>query len=213
MILGNAAGQMDNSSSVPSISPAPSADAVSFAGIQGIWSINLKGTQQLTAALHQNDRSIFGSAKSETNKPWNAVVMGDLSGDSIDLIMTSIRDKSLVSLRLAGTVHNESIKGTFIQADDQGNIDSGMFTAILINPDLSAYTPAKVDSATATPASSNDNVSQPVPQPVQSQATQPVVVGNAKYTDVHSLAGTVPESLGVGFIGDGTMGAGGMGLG
>lgn len=210
MILSNAAGQVDNSMN------SSSADVVASAGIQGLWSINLKGTQQLTVALHQSGESLFGSAKSETNKPWNAVVMGDLSGNHIDLTMASIRDSSLVSLRLTGTVHNKSIKGTFIQADDQGNADMGMFTAILTNPDLSAYAPAKVESEVAPAASSNDNPSKPssqtVSQPV-SQTTQPTVVGDPKYRDVHSMAGTVPESLGVGFIGDGTMGAGGMGVG
>jgi hypothetical protein len=169
---------------------------------QGIWSINLNGTSQVVAALHQEGRCLFGSAKSESDDPWNAAVMGNISGKSLELSMISVKDSSITSLRLMGIVRNESIRGTFIRTDDKGSAESGIFTAVLVDPDLSAYVPAK---ALPEPSASVDTGT---PTAVPSQP-----VGDPQYRDVHSLAGTVPESLGVGFVGDGTMGEGGMGIG
>jgi hypothetical protein len=196
---GNAVGQINNSlGSVAGTVPA-----------QGIWSISLKGTEQVTLALHQEGDNLFGSASFEGDRPWNAAVLGKISEDCVELTMNSLQDKSLISMRLIGTVEGENLKGSFVQADDQGRVDSGLFTAVLINPDLTAYSPVKV-----VPASETTQAQTPVEEntAVPSQ-TQPTQLGNPKYRDVHTMAGMVPENLGVGFIGDGTMGAGGMGMG
>ena len=48
---------------------------------------------------------------------------------------------------------------------------------------------------------------------VPDTTAKPVVIGNPMYQDVPSQLGSVPMSIGVGFVGDGTAGAGGMGLG
>jgi hypothetical protein len=181
---------------------APQA-SIDSSSLQGIWSFNLNGTTQATASLHQQGNLIFGSAKSESANPWNAVIMGDISGKGLELSMISLKDKSITSLRLMGNVHNESIRGTLIGTDDWGNTESGVFTAVLVNPDTSAYVPANASSERAAPVNASTQ-----PTPPASQATP-----EWQYRDVHSLAGTVPESLGVGFIGDGTMGTGGMGMG
>jgi hypothetical protein len=196
---GNAVGQINNSlGSVAGTVPA-----------QGIWSISLKGTEQVTLALHQEGDNLFGSASFEGDRPWNAAVLGKISEDRVELTMNSLQDRSLISMRLIGTIEGENLKGSFVQADDQGRVDSGLFTAVLINPDLTAYSPAKV-----VPASETTQAQTPVEEntAVPSQ-TQPTQLGNPKYRDVHTMAGMVPENLGVGFIGDGTMGAGGMGMG
>ncbi len=130
--------------------------------------------------------------------------------------MASFREKSLVLLRLMGTVDNESIRGTFVQTDDQGNAENGLFTAVLINPDLSAYNPAQIELTKVPAVSANastPSIQSSDPQTSATQSQPVTALGNPKYRDVHSLAGTVPESLGVGFIGDGTMGAGGASMG
>jgi hypothetical protein len=147
--------------------------------------------------------------KLEGDRPWNAAVLGKISEDRVELTMNSLQDKSLISMRLIGTIEGENLKGSFVQAYDQGRVDSGLFTAVLINPDLTAYSPVKV-----VPASETTQAQTPVEEntAVPSQ-TQPTQLGNPKYRDVHTMAGMVPENLGVGFIGDGTMGAGGMGMG
>jgi hypothetical protein len=193
---GNAVGQMN--SSVGSVAGT--------AQVQGIWSVSLKGTEQVTLALHQVGDSLFGSASTEGERPWNAAVLGQISGDRIELTTTTIQDASIISTRLIGTVEGENFKGSFVQADDQGGADSGLFAAVMINPDLTAYSPAKV-----VPASKASEA--PVAETAVATQTQPTLLGNPKYRDVHTMAGMVPENLGVGFIGDGTMGAGGMGMG
>lgn len=202
---GNAAGQMNSSTET----------AAAAAQVQGIWSISLKGIEQITLALHQDGNNLFGSAMSEADSLWNAVVLGQISGDRIELTLTSLQDKSIVSTKLIGTVESENFKGSFVEADDQGGADSGLFTAVLINPDLTAYAPAKVEppaetSAVVSEASVAENTAD---ASAATSKIQPTQLGNPKYRDVHTMAGTVPENLGVGFIGDDTTGIGGMGMG
>ncbi len=193
--------------------------ATNAAAAQGIWSISLKGTEQVTLALHQEADSLFGSASSDGDRPWNAAALGLISGDKIELTMTSIQSRSIICTRLIGTVSGDSFNGRFVSADDHGEADSGIFTAVMINPDITAYSPAKVvadeeaaDNTSKTPAAKNTQIATQTTEQTTTQ-TQPTQLGNPKYRDVHTMAGMVPENLGVGFIGDGTMGAGGMGMG
>lgn len=207
-VAGIAAGQLNNSAneSLPH-------------NIQGIWSLSLKGTEQLTLAMHQEGGLLFGSAKSEGIvpegvSPWNAAVMGEISGDRVALTLTSIQGQSIMSLKLLGSIEGESIKGSFVRADDLGGSNSGLFTAIMINPDLSAYTPAEIKSAVKSAASAEASApADPAAENAADQKVQPRQLSSTQYTDVHTMKGIVPENLGVGFIGDGTMGAGGMGMG
>ncbi len=205
LISGNAAAQMNSSMN-------RSAGAVAgTAQVEGIWSISLKGIEQVTLALHQEGDALFGSAMSEADRPWNAAVLGQISGSSMELTMTSLQGGSLVSARLVGTLEGDNFKGSFVKADDQGMADSGMFSAVLINPDPAAYVPAKIEPSSETlevPAEENAAAASSAASQVQ-----PTQLGNPKYRDVHTMAGTVPANLGVGFIGDGTAGAGGMGMG
>lgn len=175
--------------------------------VRGIWSVSLKGEEQLTLSLHQEGDGLFGSASFEGERPWNAVVIGKISGDLIELTMTSLQDKSIVSIGLTGTADSGNLEGRFVRADDVGRADSGPFTAVMINPDPTAFSPAKVVS---DPETSEPPVAENTAVATQTQPTQ---LGDPKYRDVHTMAGMVPANLGVGFIGDGTMGAGGMGMG
>ncbi len=173
--------------------------------VQGIWSISLNGTEQVTLALHQDGEDLFGSASFDGDTPWNAAVLGEISGNRIDLTLISIQEKSLVLTRLTGTLEGNYFKGSFVQADDWGRADSGIFSAVLVNQDLSAYSLAIVESPAA-------NTTTPAEEgAAASSKMQPTQLGNPKYRDVHTMAGYVPENLGVGFIGDGTSGIGGMG--
>jgi len=47
----------------------------------GIWSFNLVGRGPVTAVLHQKGEVITGSAKSDGEQPWNAVLQGALSAN------------------------------------------------------------------------------------------------------------------------------------
>jgi hypothetical protein len=83
---------------------------------------------------------------------------------------------------------------------------------LLVNSDASAYSPVEVKE----PGEKRTAASSSLAPESSSKATEsagPVQVGRIKYTDVHELSGTVPQSLGAGFIGDGTMGSGGASMG
>jgi hypothetical protein len=176
--------------------------------LQGIWSFRLDDKEQMTVVLHQQGEFIIGSAKSEGETPWNAVMQGSTSEGSLDLTLSYLMNKSLVSLQLTGVAENESVIGSFVLVDDLGRFEEGIFKGTKINTDLSAYAPARllsdVESAGAL---------APAAELVPDTTAKPVVVGNPMYQDVPSRLGSVPMSIGVGFVGDGTAGAGGMGLG
>lgn len=197
------------------------------ADVQGIWSADLNGDQKVTMVLHQSSSEVYGSAKSEESDPWNAVVSGSIDGSRLELTMTSFKGTSLVSTKLMGTILKGSLSGIYLQSDDLGGYSSNLFTATLINPDTSSYSPAEIETSKSSPqaqapqtgAQSQAESSSPAspgitsaiaPVPV-TDTSKPVQLGNT-YRDVHSIASTVPGSLGVGFIGDGTMGAGGSSM-
>lgn len=211
--------------------PALAAESSQPADLQGIWSVSLGSgdqNQQVTIVLHQSSSQVYGSAKSEESNPWNAVVSGSIDGSRLELTMTSLKGTSLAATKLMGTIVKGSISGMYLQSDDQGGYGSNLFTATLINPDTSSYSPAQIEATKSSPqagaqpqteaqsqSESSSHASPGItssiaPVPV-SDTSKPVQLGNT-YKDVHSIASTVPESLGVGFIGDGTMGAGGASM-
>lgn len=180
----------------------------------GIWSFNLVGRGPVTAVLHQKGAVITGSAKSDGEQPWNAVLQGALSANLLELNLIYLGNNSLITLQLEGNVRNETIQGSYIRVDDRGSFEDGLFTGNKVDADLSIYAPATIltigrNASASEEAEANAKLAQALPD----TTTKPVTLGNPKYRDVHSLAGTVPESLGVGFVGDGTSGAGAMGLG
>jgi hypothetical protein len=190
---------------------SPANATISLLQLEGIWSFNLMGRGPVTAVLHQKGMIVTGSAKSEGTPPWNAVLQGFLSADLLELNMIYMGDNSIISLQLEGNAKDEMIQGSYTRVDDQGNFEDGLFTGNRIGEDLSAYAPAKIPTVegNASALKETDATAKPVPD----TTTKPVALGNPRYQDVHSLAGIVPESLGVGFVGDGTVGVGGMGLG
>ncbi len=182
--------------------------------LEGIWSFNLVGRGPVTAVLHQKGDVITGSAKSDGGQSWNAVLQGALSADLLGLNMIYLGNNTLTTLQLEGNARNETIQGSYIRVDDQGSFEDGLFTGNKTNADLSAYTPATILTVGRTASAPEEAEANAKPaQALPDTTTKPVTLGNPKYQDVHSLAGTVPESLGVGFVGDGTAGAGAMGLG
>lgn len=176
--------------------------------LQGIWSFRLDDAEQVTVVLHQQREFIIGSAKSEGEEPWNAVLQGSISGGTLDLTLNYLIDKSLVSLHLTGVAENENANGSFVLVDDLGRFEEGLFKGTKINTDLSAYVPARLQSDVE-----NDSASTQADEAVPQAAAKPIVIGNPMYQDVPSKLGSVPMSIGVGFVGDVTAGAGGMGLG
>jgi hypothetical protein len=193
-------GSMENASLVD--------DSIAPLELEGVWSFRFLGKEQITAVLHPQGQFIIGSAKFEGDRPWNAVIKGSLSGRSIVLAASYLLNLSLVSLQMVGAVENEDIRGSYALADDQGGFEEGLFLGTKINTDLSAYAPAQLQTAEKKAISI-----VPTDEAETETAATPVTLGNPKYKYGASLTGAIPGSLGVGFVGDGTAGAGGMGLG
>lgn len=122
-------------------------DSVQTVNAKGIWRVNL-GESSVTMAIYQSEDALFGAAKSEDSTPWNALVMGSISGDKVSLTMTSIQDNTIVSTKLEGTVANNMVNGAFVQASSLGEVSEDTFNGFQINPDPSAYTPAEVAKTT-----------------------------------------------------------------
>jgi hypothetical protein len=183
-------------------------DSVAPLELEGVWSFRFLGGEQITAVLHPQGQFIIGSAKFEGDRPWNAVIKGSLSGQSIVLAASYLLNTSLVSLQMVGSVENEDIRGNYALADDQGRFEEGLFLGTKINTDLSAYAPAQMRGDEKKAASSVS-----IEEDEIKTAAKPVTLGDPKYKYGASSTGAIPGPLGVGFVGDGTAGAGGMGLG
>jgi hypothetical protein len=191
---------MDNASIVD--------DSTTHLDLEGIWSFRFLGKDQMTAVLHQQGNFIIGSAKFEGDWPWNAVMKGSLSGQSVVLAASYLLNTSLVSLQIVGTVDNEEIRGDYALADDQGRFEEGLVIGTKINTDLSLYAPVQPRKAEKKAAST-----APIKEDEIKTAVEPRVLGDPKYKYGSSFTGAIPGISGVSFVGNGTAGAGGMGLG
>jgi hypothetical protein len=123
----------------------PTSESVRSANVQGIWKISL-GDMDIVAALNQSGESIFGQAKFEGDNPWNGAVAGSLSGNAISISLAAVETKMLASTYISGTVEGDSMKGSFIRSDSSGKATRGEFTATLIGPDASGFTPAVIQT-------------------------------------------------------------------
>jgi len=178
---------------------------------EGIWLVSL-GQSRTTMVLHEQRNVIFGSASSEEPLPWNAAVLGSASGSSIDLTLTYVEESGPVTIRLVGDYSEETIEGDYFKTDTLGKVDNGVFTAFLINPDTSGYSPVeeKALSAAETPAPVSV---VPEAAPVSANQSQSVLpAASSGYTDVHDLAHLVPPAAGVIPPGINMGGGGGMGM-
>jgi hypothetical protein len=118
-------------------------ESASSASVQGIWRISL-GDRDIVAALNQSGESIFGPAKFEGDNPWNGAVAGSLSGNAISVSLAAVETETLASTYMSGTVEADSMKGSFVRSDSTGKATRGEFTATMIGPDTSVYTPAVI---------------------------------------------------------------------
>lgn len=159
------------------------------ADLNYIWSFSGIEAGLITMALEQNGSVILGRAKYEPDDgmAWNADVLGSVEGDKVELTMSAMKDNALTTTRLSGTFANEAIRGNFTQVRDGKIVANGTFNATWINPDISSYTPAKVEAPAA--------VTAPAPAEVTSTAdTADAAVNKTtskmnekKYTDVREF--------------------------
>jgi len=125
--------------------------------LEGIWTINL-GSEQVTMMIRQHESRLIGACTGSDSGPWNAVVMGSLAGNEVELQTRSIRSGSglIVETAIFGDADGETIRGSFLRGDSQGKVSSGEATGFKINPDTSQYRPAATILADAiVPSSMN----------------------------------------------------------
>src|SRR5690606_29629111 len=111
--------------------------------LEGIWTINL-GSEQVNMMIRQHESRLIGACTGSDSGPWNAVVMGSLAGNEVELQARSIRIGSglIVETAIFGDADGETIRGSFLRGDSQGKVSSGEATGFKINPDTSQYRPA-----------------------------------------------------------------------
>ena len=114
--------------------------------LQGIWKISL-GESEITMAVNQSGDSLFGQAKFEGTEPWNGVIAGSLSGRAVHIALAALQGNVLVSMQMSGTVLDDSMEGSYVRSNSNGNAAKGEFTAARISPDTAGYSSAQVETA------------------------------------------------------------------
>lgn len=196
---GNNSSNFTNTSAqaVPKNNASETAKAASeIAKMKGIWSITGVKEEQITMALQQDGGDLFGQAKYEpqAGAAWNGVATGSVNGDNVALVITYSEGKEQVSDKLNGTFADDAFSGKFFEVN-KGNISSrGDFTATLVNPEITEYTPATITepavtqskTAQETPNASATSTQTPVAAVNNTATQQPTTVGGRqKPVDVH----------------------------
>lgn len=161
------------------------------ANAQGIWTVSL-GENVITVAFNQSGESIFGLAKSEGDNPWNGAVAGSLSGNAITVSLAAVEGETLASTYMSGTVEGDSMKGYFIRSDSSGKTTRGEFTATMLSPDTSGYTPAAIQTASASVAETRQEISEQNNATIQQPAVQETT---SRFKDVTQLAKGIDPNI------------------
>ena len=194
-------GNATNASAASASSSAPS--------LNYIWSVSGIESGQIAMVLNQDGQDLFGQAKYEPDSgpAWNAEVVGTISGDKVDLTLTSQKENEMTTTKMSGTYANEGISGNYTQVSGGKMIGKGAFSAMWINPDTSNYTPATIEKPKAetqaptetTNASNSDTATS------TTETTK-----KSKFVDVHEYADKIGPG---GDISGVPPGMGGSGLG
>ena len=168
-----------------------STPAAQLLNVQGIWSVSLAGTG-ITGALNQSRDSIYGRCKFEGAEPWNGVIAGSISGNSVNIAIAAMHGKVLVSTDITGTISDDVLLGRYVSYDSNGNETNGEVTGTRISPDVADYTPVKIKAeatAAPVPASTPSVIQQPqAVQLTQPSAAQDNKATNSRFKDVTELA-------------------------
>ena len=176
--------------------------ASEIAKMKGIWSLTEIKQKQIMVALQQDGEDLFGQAKDEPEGgvARNAVVIGSVSGDNVALVITALEGKEQVSAWLNGTYADDTLNGKFFEVSNGKISNRGDFTATLVNPEISEYTPATVTEPVSSDPKNQGTTQTLVTSTPTKQTTvvagnqasttlQPVAVGGRKKpVDVHQYA-------------------------
>ena len=75
-------------------------------GLSYIWSITGIEDGPVIMLLNQEASDLYGQAKYEpdSGQAWNGVVVGSVQGNSVNLVLTALKDRDQFSCRLTGTM-------------------------------------------------------------------------------------------------------------
>jgi hypothetical protein len=167
------------------------------AGAQGIWKASL-GEKEIVMAVNQSAQSVFGLAKFEGDNPWNAALAGSLSANVVSFSLAALEGEALASTYISATLEGDSMLGFFIRSDSNGKASRGDFTATLISPDTSSYTPVVVNTAPLLAVPSEQASTEPkIEANASEEGEKPAIVGSeSRFKDVTNLAkGINPDIL------------------
>ena len=100
----------------------------------------------------------------------------------------------LAATYIRGTVESGSMKGSFIRSDSSGKATRGEFTATLIGPDTSVYTPAVIETVSNPVAETPQLITAENNETVQQTAVAaPETV--SRFKDVTKLAKGIDPSI------------------
>ncbi|RQW77840.1 MAG: hypothetical protein EHM14_13450 [Methanothrix sp.] len=172
-----------------------------------IWSVSGIESGQITMSLSQDGQDLFGQAKYEpdSGQAWNAEVVGTVSGDKVDLTLTSQKENEMTTTKMSGTYANEGFGGNFTQVSGGKMVGKGTFSAMWINPDTSSYTPATIEQKKTETTASAETTTAAAPETTDSTNT---TAKKSRFVDVREykdkigpggdLSG-VPPGMGGGF--------------
>jgi hypothetical protein len=189
-----------------SISPAFAQTSFASSGnetandIQGIWKLSLAGSE-IIMAVNQSGDSLFGQAKFEGIDPWNGVIAGSLSGRAAHIALAALQGEVLVSTLMSGTVLDDSMDGSYVRSDSNGDAAKGEFTAVKISPDVAGYSPAQIETTPeVVPAEQTEEQAEEQAQPeaesyVGSDAQPAVQTKSRSFKDVRELAKGIDPNI------------------
>lgn len=154
--------------------------------VQGIWSGSLDESN-IVMALNESDGIIFGLARSEGPRPWNGVVAGLLIGNDALLSLAAVEDNSPVSIHINCTLNDSGMIGSYVSYSSTSGPARGSFSAQLINPDISSYTPAPTEEPQEEEVQlEKEENSQPID--ADAAGSEPSSQTQGRFNDVRQVA-------------------------
>ena len=205
--MSNAAAQDNSTNDTQNAAVAPGDTTSASDGVQGIWKATL-GENDVILSVKQSTQSLFGLAKYEGETPWNAALSGFIDQDLVFISLGTVDGDAQTSISIRANLVGESMSGVFVRSDSNGKASRGEFSAILINPDTSGYTPAstlpapvssdKVEQATVDQKTvdQENETSSAVASVATQQASAAIADSTNRFKDVTKLAkGINPDIL------------------
>jgi len=185
----------------------------SAASLNYIWSVTGLEPGLVIMVINQESEDLYGAAKYEPDggQPWNADVVGSISGDDVEMVLTAVKVNEQSSFKMTGVFDaaNQSLKGSFFRVSEGKISARGNFEAVSINPDTSSYIPAIIEEPKVAASASSDAASAIAPKTTD-PSYQQLPSQTSRFHDVRQDADRI--LTGVGDISQIPIGMGGSGL-